>query len=80
MVCRGLGGPHDAGNYNSKAWETGFFNSDTGNWNTPYGHFFLQWYSGLLVKHADRVLTTANAAITRPGMKRILASTKIVRD
>jgi len=76
----GLGGPHDAGHYNSKAWETGFFNSDSGNWNTAYGHFFLSWYSGMLIKHADRILTAAATAMNRPGMKRVHASTRVSDD
>lgn len=76
----GLGGPHDAGYYNSRAWETGFFNSDTGSWNTPYGAFFLDWYSGMLLRHADRVLAAAAAAMNRPGMKRIHGATKICND
>jgi len=76
----GLSGPHDAGHYNSKAWETGFFNSESGNWNSAYGDFFLSWYSGLLIKHADRMLATANAAITRPGMKRVRSGTRMTED
>mmetsp|Transcript_6034 Transcript_6034/g.15804 ORF Transcript_6034/g.15804 Transcript_6034/m.15804 type:complete len:659 (+) Transcript_6034:716-2692(+) len=76
----GLGGPHDAGCYNSKAWETGFFNSDTGSWSSPYGAFFLGWYSGLLLRHADRVLGAAAAAMNRPGMKRVHGATRISPD
>jgi beta-amylase len=40
----GHGGPHDAGHYNSRSWETGFFVSQGGNWQSEYGHFFLSWY------------------------------------
>lgn len=40
---RGLGGPHDSGTYNSSAWDTGFFVSDGGNWESEYGRFFLSW-------------------------------------
>ena len=40
----GLSGPHDAGNYNSRSWETGFFKSQGGRWQSDYGHFFQSWY------------------------------------
>ncbi|KAG2448443.1 hypothetical protein HYH02_006335 [Chlamydomonas schloesseri] len=56
----GYTGPHDAGEYNSTPEHTGFF-SHNGSWNTPYGRFFLEWYSGCLLKHGDRLLTIANA-------------------
>eukprot|EP00198_Chlamydomonas_reinhardtii_P000853 XP_001690188.1 beta-amylase [Chlamydomonas reinhardtii] len=56
----GYTGPHDAGEYNSTPEHTGFF-SHNGSWNTPYGRFFLEWYSGCLLKHGDRLLTVANA-------------------
>ena len=59
---RGLSGPHDSGTYNSHAWETGFFVSQGGSWDSEYGRFFLSWYSGLLLKHADRLLGAAATA------------------
>lgn len=37
---------------------TNFFRSD-GSWNTPYGKFFLEWYSGLLVLHGERICREA---------------------
>jgi beta-amylase len=40
----GHGGPHDAGHYNSRSWETGFFKSQGGRWQSEYGHFFQSWY------------------------------------
>ena len=43
MLFRGLGGPHDSGTYNSSAWDTGFFVSEGGNWDSEYGRFFLSW-------------------------------------
>lgn len=43
ILSRGLGGPHDSGTYNSSAWDTGFFVSDGGNWDSEYGRFFLSW-------------------------------------
>lgn len=65
----GLEGPHNAGNYNSRYWETGFFN-DFGSWETEYGDFFLTWYSEELIAHADRILKAANDIIDRPGRRR----------
>jgi hypothetical protein len=78
-MCRGHGGPHDAGNYNSFCWETGFFVSQGGNWDTPYGHFFLSWYSGMLVNHADRVLAAAADVLNKHGRPRIFAACREVR-
>jgi len=59
----GHSGPHDAGDYNSWAPETGFFASYGGSWETEYGHFFLKWYSQQLIDHADRVLGAARKII-----------------
>ncbi|WIA44381.1 hypothetical protein OEZ86_007152 [Tetradesmus obliquus] len=73
----GHGGPHDAGHYNSRSWETGFFVSQGGNWQSEYGHFFLSWYSGLLVRHARRVLGAAADVLNKPGRPRML---KAVRE
>jgi Glycosyl hydrolase family 14 len=43
-----------AGTYASAPWETSFFAlTDSGGWRTPYGQFFMEWYSGMLVKHAE---------------------------
>lgn len=70
----GHGGPHDAGSYNSRSWETGFFVSQGGNWNSEYGHFFLSWYSGLLLKHADRILGAAAEVLNKHGRPRVFSS------
>ncbi|GAX80527.1 hypothetical protein CEUSTIGMA_g7965.t1 [Chlamydomonas eustigma] len=72
----GLSGPHDAGHYNSSSWETGFFVSQGGSWSTPYGHFFLSWYSGLLSKHAERILTRAANILNRAGQPRMFKAQK----
>lgn len=69
-MCRGWGGPHDAGNYNSWPEDTGFFASHGGSWDTEYGHFFLSWYSKCLLEHADRVLAAAMKALDRHGIPR----------
>lgn len=76
----GLSGPHDAGHYNSSSWETGFFVSQGGSWSTPYGHFFLAWYSGLLVKHAERVLSAAQQVLNKHGRPRIFRVLKEATD
>lgn len=67
---RGLGGPHDCGHYNAAAWETGFFVSQGGSWDSEYGCFFLGWYSGALLAHGDRVLAAAAQALGRRGRPR----------
>ncbi|XP_054806047.1 inactive beta-amylase 9 [Prosopis cineraria] len=54
----GLGGPHDAPNYRQSPNSGGFF-TDGGSWESPYGNFFLSWYSDMLVAHGDRLLSIA---------------------
>ncbi|XP_031502181.1 beta-amylase 8 [Nymphaea colorata] len=51
-------GPENAGQYNSKPHETGFF-CNRGDYDSYYGRFFLQWYSQALIDHADSVLFLA---------------------
>ncbi|XP_075522630.1 beta-amylase 8 isoform X2 [Primulina tabacum] len=54
-------GPENAGCYNSKPQETGFF-GENGDYDSYYGRFFLQWYSQVLLDHADNVLSLARLA------------------
>ncbi|KAL6981959.1 Beta-amylase 7 [Sarracenia purpurea var. burkii] len=54
-------GPDNAGSYNSRPHETGFF-CDGGDYDGYYGRFFLTWYSQVLVDHGDRVLSLAKLA------------------
>ncbi|KAK4415927.1 Beta-amylase 7 [Sesamum alatum] len=54
-------GPENAGSYNSRPHETGFF-CDGGDYDGYYGRFFLKWYSQGLVDHGDRVLSLAKLA------------------
>ncbi|GIL62493.1 hypothetical protein Vafri_16696 [Volvox africanus] len=61
----GLRGPHDAGTYCVWPHQTGFFHQ-RGNWSSPYGKFFLQWYSDMLVQHADAVLGIAREVLLEP--------------
>lgn len=39
--------------------ETGFFRGWGGSWDTPYGQFFLSWYSGALIAHGERMVSIA---------------------
>ncbi|KAK4365523.1 hypothetical protein RND71_016881 [Anisodus tanguticus] len=52
------GGPIGASNLMQDSESTEFFKSD-GSWNTPYGEFFLAWYSGMLLLHGERICREA---------------------
>ncbi|XP_076959662.1 inactive beta-amylase 4, chloroplastic-like isoform X1 [Bidens hawaiensis] len=52
-------GPPDAGDYNSFPSDVPFFENGEGNFLSDYGHFFLDWYSDRLLRHADAVLEIA---------------------
>ncbi|MEW5310658.1 MAG: hypothetical protein WDW38_002434 [Sanguina aurantia] len=56
----GYTGPHNAGTYNSLPEDCGFFAAQ-GSWDSPYGRFFLSWYSSSLIRHGDRLLDTATS-------------------
>jgi len=58
----GHGGPNNAGTYNSRPGETGFFGSGSDNYASAYGQFFLAWYSEMLLKHGVNVLEQARKA------------------
>ena len=64
----GIGGPHDSGSYNHRPEDTGFFRRE-GTWNTEYGRFFLEWYSGSLLRHGDALLSAAEAVFAGTGAK-----------
>ncbi|XWS49636.1 hypothetical protein CRYUN_Cryun12cG0020200 [Craigia yunnanensis] len=64
----GKGGPHDSGHYKQFPEETGFFRRD-GTWNTEYGQFFQEWYSGKLLEHGDRILAAAKGTFHGTGTK-----------
>lgn len=55
----GNGGPIGSSNLMQNPEQTEFFKSDNGAWNTPYGKFFLEWYSGLLLLHGERLCMAA---------------------
>eukprot|EP00963_Diacronema_lutheri_P014241 scaffold2858_cov659-Pavlova_lutheri.AAC.212 len=61
----GKGGPHDAGHYNSRPWETCFFHPTHGRFASDYGDFFLDFYSSQLVSHADRILSATSSVISK---------------
>lgn len=54
--------------------------SEGGSWSTPYGHFFLAWYSGLLANHAQRILTRASEILNSAGRPRVFKGLKEVRQ
>jgi len=54
-------GPDNAGEYNSRPNETGFF-CERGDYDSYYGRFFLHWYAQSLIDHADNVLSLATLA------------------
>jgi len=64
----GGSGPHNAGGYNDLPQETGFFDA-SGSWDSSYGQFFLGWYSGQLVQHGERVVTTVAEALRGRGVR-----------
>lgn len=64
----GGSGPHDAGNYNQFPDDTGFFRKD-GTWTTEYGQFFLEWYSGKLINHGEKILSAAEGIFLGTGTK-----------
>ncbi|KAK8703201.1 hypothetical protein V6N13_021527 [Hibiscus sabdariffa] len=64
----GTRGPHDSGHYKQFPDETGFFRKD-GTWNTEYGQFFLEWYSGKLLDHGDKLLSAAKGTFHGTGAK-----------
>lgn len=54
-------GPDNAGQYNSRPHETGFF-CERGDYESYYGRFFLNWYAQTLIDHADNVISLARLA------------------
>lgn len=60
----GLSGPHDAPQYEQIPDSNGFFRENGGSWETPYGNFFLSWYSSQLLSHGDRLLAVINKAFS----------------
>ena len=65
----GSSGPTDAGHYNNWPEDTQFFRREGGGWTSPYGEFFLNWYSQMLLEHGERILSSANSAFHDMGVK-----------
>lgn len=63
--------PEDAGEYNDKPEETGFFKTN-GTYVSEEGKFFLTWYSNKLIFHGDQILGEANKIFA--GLKVNLAA------
>lgn len=62
------GGPLGASNLLHDPEETSFFRSN-GSWDTSYGRFFLEWYSGMLVLHGERLCSVTQAIFLHTGTK-----------
>ncbi|XP_057959454.1 inactive beta-amylase 9 [Malania oleifera] len=60
----GLGGPHDTPNYDQSPNLNNFFKEHAGSWETPYGDFFLSWYSNQLISHGNRLLSVASTVFS----------------
>lgn len=65
----GLSGPHDAPAYHDQSpLSHGFFAQEGGSWETPYGHFFLSWYSTQLISHGHRIMSLAASTFKAAGI------------
>lgn len=60
----GKGGPHDAPSYEQAPSSNNFFRDHGGSWETPYGDFFLSWYSEQLLDHGNQMLSLAASAFS----------------
>ncbi|XP_021725212.1 beta-amylase 1, chloroplastic-like [Chenopodium quinoa] len=65
----GHSGPTDAGHYNNWPEETQFFRKESGGWSSPYGEFFLTWYSKMLIDHGENILSLATEIFTYTSVK-----------
>ncbi|KAK4769356.1 hypothetical protein SAY86_027506 [Trapa natans] len=65
----GNSGPTDAGHYKNWPEDTHFFRKEGGGWNSPYGEFFLSWYSKMLLDHGEKILVSAKATFESTGVK-----------
>ncbi|KAJ0963097.1 hypothetical protein J5N97_028219 [Dioscorea zingiberensis] len=64
----GHGGPLGSSDVMQNPEHTSFFKSD-GSWNSAYGRFFLEWYSGMLLLHGERLCLATNAIFWGTGVK-----------
>ncbi|KAE8667046.1 Inactive beta-amylase 4 [Hibiscus syriacus] len=70
-------GPQNAGCYNSVPSGVPFFEEGKENFLSDYGRFFLEWYSGRLICHADAILAKA-AKILKKYQEREQTSVMLV--
>ena len=71
----GYAQPNNAGSWNSRPYNTGFFSSNGfDNYASDYGRFFLGWYSEMLMQHGDDVLSRAKKAF---GNKKVELAVKV---
>ncbi|GMH26729.1 hypothetical protein Nepgr_028572 [Nepenthes gracilis] len=63
----GKGGPIDAKDLMHDPEQAEFFGSDS-CWKTPDGHFFLEWYSGTLLLHGDRICCQTESIFCGAGV------------
>lgn len=61
----GQGGPEDAPSYDQSPNDGGFFHEQYGSWKTPYGNFFLSWYSGELLAHGNHMLSLVSSVFRK---------------
>ncbi|KAJ3679999.1 hypothetical protein LUZ60_016277 [Juncus effusus] len=71
----GQTGPTDSGGYNNWPEETPFFKKENGGWSSPYGEFFLSWYSQILLDHGERILSSCSSVFA--SIPRLKISVKI---
>jgi len=61
--------PSNAGFYNSEPSQTQFFSDNQpNNYASPFGSFFLGWYSQQLIQHGDDILNAANSIFSPMGL------------
>ncbi|KAL6970323.1 beta-amylase [Sarracenia purpurea var. burkii] len=65
----GLSGPHNAPSYDEAPNSNNFVKEHGGSWETPYGDFFLSWYSTQLISHGDQLLSLATSTFVDTPVK-----------
>ncbi|XAR54597.1 Beta-amylase [Bertholletia excelsa] len=65
----GLSGPHDGPTYDQTPISNSFVKEHGGSWESPYGNFFLSWYSSQLISHGDRLLSLATSTFSGTPVK-----------
>lgn len=55
----GYGAPQEAGNWRHNPENTLFLRREDNFWHSPRSKFFLEWYSGMLLLHGERICREA---------------------